>query len=127
MISFCSRFAVASSAALPNWSISSVDNGRMATSEDIAMGYRLAQNYQKMGDYDSMMKVLGDVASLESEAGRTLQAMRMFSHLTPEAKAINIGKQIGRLERATGTCLKSFAPASTRCMESDTGNLDAES
>lgn len=83
-----------------------VDNGRMATSEDIAMGYRLAQNYQKMGDYDSMMKVLGDVASLESEAGRTLQAMRMFSHLTPEAKAINIGKQIGRLERATGTNVK---------------------
>lgn len=83
-----------------------VDNGRMATSEDIAKGYRLAQNYQKMGDYDSMMKVLGDVANLESEAGRTLQAMRMFSHLTPEAKAINAGKQINRLERATGTSVK---------------------
>lgn len=81
------------------------DNGRAATSEDIATGYRLAQNYQQMGDYDSMMKVLADVASMESEAGRTLQAMRMFSNLTPEAKAISVGKQINRIQKSTGTAV----------------------
>lgn len=81
--------------------------GRAATSEDIATGYRLAQNYQKAGDYDNMMKVLADVASMESEAGRTLQAMRMFNNLTPEAKAISVTKQINRVQKATGTTVKA--------------------
>ena len=77
-------------------------NEKMATSEDIITGYKLAEHYQAAGDYKSMMEVLSDVASMESEAGRTLQAMRIFNNLTPEGRVKSVVRQADKLGRQTG-------------------------
>lgn len=66
-------------------------------SEDVALGYKLAESYQKAGDYDNVMKVLSDVANMESEAGRTLQAMRLFTAFTPEGRKMAIRKNIAKM------------------------------
>lgn len=70
-----------------------------AKSEDIALGYKLAETYQKAGDYDNVMKVLSDVANMESEAGRTLQAMRLFTSFTPEGRKMAVRKNIAKMTK----------------------------
>lgn len=68
-----------------------------AKSEDVALGYKLAESYQKTGDYDNVMKVLSDVANMESEAGRTLQAMRLFTSFSPEGRKMAVRKNIAKM------------------------------
>lgn len=77
-------------------------NNARPDSETIALGYKLAQTYQKTGDYDKVMEVLSDVASMESEAGRTLQSMRIFNNLTPEGKIKSIVRNVNKLSQTTG-------------------------
>ncbi|MGN0711375.1 MAG: hypothetical protein ACI4LO_06405 [Anaerovoracaceae bacterium] len=67
------------------------------TSETIALGYKLAEKYQSAGDYTKMMDVLSDVVSMESEAGRTLQAMRIFSNLSPEGRVKSVVRNVNKL------------------------------
>lgn len=74
-------------------------DGRQAKSEDIARGYLLAQEYIKLKDYDMVENILADVSAMESEAGRTLQAMRIFSQLSP----------LGRMKGAKRTAEKLMA------------------
>lgn len=74
-------------------------DGRQAKSEDIARGYLLAQEYIKRKDYDMVENILADVSAMESEAGRTLQAMRIFSQLSP----------LGRMKGAKRTAEKLMA------------------
>lgn len=78
-------------------------NGSQATSEDIALGYKLAETYQNNGDYKKMMDVIADIASMESETGRTLQAMRMFNNLTPEGRVKSTMRNISSIEKKTNT------------------------
>lgn len=77
-------------------------NNAKPNSETIALGYKLAESYQKSGDYGKVMEVLADVASMESEAGRTLQAMRIFNNLTPEGRIKSVVRNVNKLSKTTG-------------------------
>ncbi len=83
-----------------------MEEGKQATSGDIAKGYVLADEYIKCGDYDSLSKVLADVSAMESEAGRTLQASKIFKNLTPEGKVTSAARQVTKLEKATGQTIE---------------------
>ncbi|WP_425755088.1 hypothetical protein ACPW7J_09450 [Ihubacter sp. rT4E-8] len=83
-----------------------MEEGKIATSADIAKGYALADEYIKRGDYESLSSVLADISAMESEAGRTLQAMRIFNQTSPNARVVRIQKQIQALERSRGVSIK---------------------
>ena len=83
-----------------------VRDGKQTTSRDILTGYRLSEYYQSIGDYESMMEVMTDITSMESEAGRALQAMRIFSNLTPAGRVKSVARQAEKLSNATGEQIK---------------------
>lgn len=75
-------------------------SGKQATSEDIATGYALAEEYINRGDYGMVENVLADVAAMESEAGRTLQAMRIFQSQTPAGRVKSALRTVQKLEES---------------------------
>jgi hypothetical protein len=83
-----------------------MSEGRQAKSEDIARGYLLAQEYVKLKDYDMVESILADVSAMESEAGRTLQAMRIFSQLSPLGRMKGAKRTAERLMAERGIDIK---------------------
>ena len=75
-------------------------SGKQATSKDIATGYALAEEYINRGDYGMVENVLADVAAMESEAGRTLQAMRIFQSQTPAGRVKSALRTVQKLEES---------------------------
>lgn len=71
-------------------------------SDDIAMGYQLAREHINKGNYEAAQSVLSDVCQMESEAGRTLQAMRLFNSLSPEGRVKNVIRSADKITKNTG-------------------------
>ena len=71
-------------------------------SDDIAMGYQLAREHINKGNYEAAQSVLSDVCQMESEAGRTLQAMRLFNSLSPEGRVKNVIRSVDNITKNTG-------------------------
>lgn len=71
-------------------------------SDDIAMGYQLAREHINKGNYEAAQTVLSDVCQMESEAGRTLQAMRLFNSLSPEGRVKNVIRSVDNIKKNTG-------------------------
>ena len=67
------------------------------TSQDVALGYKLAEKLSSEGRYDELSEVLANTSAILSEAGRTLQAAKLFAALTKDDKALAITRQIERL------------------------------
>ena len=67
------------------------------TSQDVALGYKLAEKLSSEGRYDELSEVLANTSAILSEAGRTLQAAKLFATLTKDDKALTITRQIERL------------------------------
>ncbi len=80
--------------------------GRQARSEDIAKGYLLADEYIKQKNYDMAESILADVSAMESEAGRTLQAMRIFSKLSPAGRVKGAKRTVENLKVGRGVDIK---------------------
>lgn len=76
--------------------------GKEVRSDDIAMGYQLAREHINKGNYESAQTVLSDVCQMESEAGRTLQAMRLFNSLSPEGRVKNVIRSVDKIKKNTG-------------------------
>lgn len=76
--------------------------GKEVRSDDIAMGYQLAREHINKGNYESAQTVLSDVCQMESEAGRTLQAMRLFNSLSPEGRVKNVIRSVDKINKNTG-------------------------
>lgn len=71
-------------------------------SDDIAIGYQLAREHINKGNYEAAQSVLSDVCQMESEAGRTLQAMRLFNSLSPEGRVKNVIRSADKITKNTG-------------------------
>ena len=80
--------------------------GKQATSRDIAKGYALAEEYINKGDYATVENILADVGMMESEAGRTLQAMRIFNSQTPAGRVKSALKSVQKIESDHGIKIK---------------------
>lgn len=65
---------------------------REVSQDRIMLGYKVAQEYLDEGNVEKAVDVLSDTAMLESEAGRALQAARIFSSLTPAGKVKSVTK-----------------------------------
>lgn len=78
----------------------SVVSDKRITSEDLARGWALADHYAKAGDYEAMESVLADVSQMASEAGRTLQAMKVFERLHPTGRQKSIDRMVKNIERS---------------------------
>jgi hypothetical protein len=76
--------------------------GKEVRSDDIAMGYQLAREHINKGNYETAQTVLSDVCQMESEAGRTLQAMRLFNSLSPEGRVKNVIRSVDKIKKNTG-------------------------
>lgn len=81
-------------------------SGKQATSRDIAKGYALAEEYINKGDYATVENILADVGMMESEAGRTLQAMRIFNSQTPAGRVKSALKSVQKIESDRGVKIK---------------------
>lgn len=75
--------------------------GKEVRSDDIAMGYQLAREHINKGNYEAAQTVLSDVCQMESEAGRTLQAMRLFNSLSPEGRVKNVIRSVDKIKKNT--------------------------
>ena len=74
-----------------------LQDNKKVTSEDLALGYKLAQHYDETGDYAKAADVLEDVTMMLSETGRTLQAARLAMKNSPLGRqkiAVRIAKKI---------------------------------
>lgn len=67
--------------------------------DQIMLGYKVAQKYLNEGNIEKAVDVLSDTAMLESEAGRALQAARIFSSLTPAGKVKSVTKAANKLSK----------------------------
>nr|DAI50839.1 MAG TPA: hypothetical protein [Caudoviricetes sp.] len=67
--------------------------------EQIMLGYQVAKKYLEEGNIEKAVNVLADTAVLESEAGRALQAARVFSSLTPAGKVKSVTKAANKLSK----------------------------
>lgn len=67
--------------------------------DQIMLGYKVAQKYLDEGNIEKAVDVLSDTAMLESEAGRALQAARIFSSLTPAGKVKSVTKAANKLSK----------------------------
>jgi hypothetical protein len=79
-----------------------LSEGRQAKSEDIALGYRLLQEYQAQGNYKRVADIAVDVSEMLSESGRSLQAARIIKQLTPEGRLMSVQRVAKRLSEQNG-------------------------
>ena len=81
-------------------------DNREVKGEDIAMGYQLAKEHIAQGNYEAAQAVLSDVCQMESEAGRALQAMRLFNSLSPEGRVKSVMRSAEKIKKNTGVEVK---------------------
>jgi len=72
------------------------------TAEDIALGTRLAQEYQRNGDIQSSYSVLSDLSIMLQSAGQTVQAAKIIKMLTPEGRLRTLAQIQNAIEKKTG-------------------------
>lgn len=75
---------------------------KLPKSEDIALGYRLMQEYQNKGDYKKVAEIAVDVSEMLSETGRSLQAATIIKKLTPEGRLMAVQRVANKLSKKHG-------------------------
>ena len=78
---------------------SKIDGGQKILAEDIAIGDRLIQYYSKTGERQKLQDAIQYTAMVGTEAGRTVQAMSMISHQSPEGQVLWIQRSINKLNQ----------------------------
>ncbi len=64
---------------------------------DIAVGERLIQYYSKIGDKANLQEAIQATAMSGTNAGRTVQALSMLNHQTPEGQATWIQRSVDKM------------------------------
>lgn len=81
---------------LSEWDAHS-DYEYMPKKQDIALGEMLFKEAAKVGDYDTAMRVLADVAEMGTKAGQVVQAMSLLKKMTPEGQLYYFQRTVDRL------------------------------
>lgn len=96
--------------------VTKVSSGKQATSQDIAVAEELVTKLQdlrstatKEGNLDAsdelqemIDRVSRDCCTIAGEAGRTLQAMRLFNTLSPAGREYSVKKSLEKIKDVTG-------------------------
>lgn len=72
-------------------------NGDGITATDIATSERLIEYYSKVGDKAKLQDAIQTSAMAGTEAGRTVQALSILNHSTPEGQVVWIQRSIDKL------------------------------
>lgn len=64
---------------------------------DIAVGERLIQYYSKVGDKTNLQEAIQATAMATTNAGKTVQALSMLNHQTPEGQATWIQRSVDKM------------------------------
>lgn len=64
---------------------------------DIAVGERLIQYYSKVGDKTNLQEAIQATAMAGTNAGKTVQALSMLNHQTPEGQATWIQRSVDKI------------------------------
>jgi len=76
-----------------------IDGGQKITGDDIALGDRLIQYYSKTGEKARLQDAIQYTAMAGTEAGRTVQAMSIIAHQSPEGQALWIERSVKKLNQ----------------------------
>lgn len=79
-----------------------LESGSRITEEDIAMGAHLIEELNRSGKYEEALNVVGDVVEMLTHTGRTLQAARIFSKMTPYGRVKTIRRNAEKMEKFFG-------------------------
>ncbi|MEG2185561.1 MAG: hypothetical protein RRY12_12845, partial [Cloacibacillus sp.] len=83
---------------LEEWAgISSAEHS--PTKNDIAVGELLWLEAAKVGDMDTAMRVLTDVAAMGTQSGQVVQAMSLLKKMTPSGQLYYLQKALDRLNK----------------------------
>jgi len=78
---------------------SKIDGGQKITGSDIALGDRLIQYYSKTGEKARLQDAIQYTAMAGTEAGRTVQAMSIIAHQSPEGQTLWIERSVDKLNQ----------------------------
>ena len=85
--------------AIKEWNENRAGTGHQPTKYDIAFGERLMIEAARNGDEAVALKVLADLASMETQAGQVVQAARLLKKLGPTGQLYYIQKAVDRLNK----------------------------
>lgn len=74
-----------------------VNSGKRLGKNEIALGERLIQEAAASGDYDTAVRLIADVATMGSEMGQAVQALRILKRLTPEGNLRALDTVVNRI------------------------------
>lgn len=69
------------------------------TKNDIALGELLAIEAEKVGDEDTALRIIADVAAMGTQAGQVVQAMSLLKKMTPSGQLYYLQKAVDRMNR----------------------------
>ena len=92
------------------------------TAEDIALGARLAQEYQRDGNIQSAYSVLSDLSIMLQAAGQTVQAAKIIKLLTPEGRLRTLAQIQNAIEKKTGVKISLNQSTLDRVARAETEN-----
>jgi hypothetical protein len=77
-------------------------SGKQPTSDDIALGARLVQELQNMGQNENALDIELDMLEMLSESGRTLQAAQIIKKLSPEGRLMSVARVARKISKTIG-------------------------
>ena len=76
---------------------SRVMNNEKINDVDIAVGERLIEYYSKNGDSQHLLDAIHSTAMAGTQAGRTVQAMALLNHMTPQGQVLWLQRSIDKM------------------------------
>jgi hypothetical protein len=75
-------------------------NNDKVSDVDIAVGERLIEYYSKIGDREHLQDAIHATALAGTQAGRTVQAMALLNHMTPQGQLVWLQRSIDKMNDA---------------------------
>jgi hypothetical protein len=82
-------------------------NNDKVSDVDIAVGERLIEYYSKIGDKEHLQDSIHATALAGTQAGRTVQAMALLNHMTPQGQLVWLQRSIDKMNDALQTKYKN--------------------
>ncbi|MBR3163593.1 MAG: hypothetical protein IKF17_05800 [Clostridia bacterium] len=77
--------------------LSKAMNNEKIKDVDIAVGERLIEYYSKIGDKAHLQDAIHATAMAGTQAGRTVQAMALLNHMTPQGQVVWLDRSINKM------------------------------
>ena len=79
--------------------LSRVMNNEKVNDVDMAVGERLIEYYSKIGDSEHLQDAIHATALAGTQAGRTVQAMALLNHMTPQGQVVWLERSVNKANK----------------------------